>query len=303
MKEKIPIILLATCLVLLTRCLYGGEVQVLERDDLTVLFEPTLGAASREVAEIYEGTKGEIEGTFGWSLNLRPTVLLINDSRHFRRMAESPLTIAFAVPSKGLIVIDLSKMRTHPLNLADTFKHELCHLLLHQHIRGAILPRWLDEGVCQWASGGIGDIIMDQKASLLNRATLKGKLIPMDSLQKGFPPDRDSLILAYEESKGFVEYIVARSGKEGLLGILEQMKRGEELHIAILRSLSIPLERLEEEWHGWLKKKMTWFTYLSYHLYEILFALVALITIYAFIRVMVRKRAYMKGETEEGPLC
>ena len=43
------------------------------------------------------------------------------------------------------------------------------------------------------------------------------------------------------------------------------------------------------------------FTYLSYHLYEILFAVMALISVYAFIKVMMKKRAYKREETEEGP--
>ena len=77
MKGKILILLLATCLILFTKGLYGGEVQVLERDEIRVLFEPPLGAASKEVANVYQGIRGEIEGIFGWSLNFRPTVLLI----------------------------------------------------------------------------------------------------------------------------------------------------------------------------------------------------------------------------------
>ena len=36
--------------------------------------------------------------------------------------------------------------------------------------------------------------------------------------------------------------------------------------------------------------KMTWFTYLSYYLYEILFVLMALITVCAFIRLRIKKK-------------
>lgn len=297
MRRKVILlfVILGTCMVLLTRALYGGDLKVLEGDGVTVLFQTPLGGASKEVAEIYLGIKEEIEGIFGWKLDLRPTVLLINDSRSFRRMAESPLTVAFAVPSRNLIVIDHSKMRTHPFDLENTLKHELCHLLLHRHIKGPILPRWLDEGVCQWASGGVLDIIIDQKRSLLNRAILKGRFIPLDYLQRGFPRSKDSLLLAYEESKSFVEHIIGRSGKEGILSVLSQMKRDEGVHAAILHSLSIPLDRLEEEWHQSLREKVTWFTYLSYHLYEILFAVAALLAIGAFIKVVLKKRAYIKG--------
>ena len=92
-------------------------------------------------------------------------------------MAGDPLVVAFAVPQRNLIVIDYSKMITHPLSLETTLKHELCHILLHEHIKTEILPRWLDEGLCQWASGGIGEIIMDQKRSRLNRAAFSREFI------------------------------------------------------------------------------------------------------------------------------
>jgi len=298
MKKDFLILFLATCLILFTNGVYGGEVQVLERDRVRVLFEPPLGAVSQEVANRYPGIMRELEGTLGWRINLRPTVLLVSDSQRFRRMAESPLTVAFAVPSRGLIVIDYSKMKRHPFKLEDTLKHEICHLLLHEHIKEKLLPRWLDEGVCQWASGGVVDIIMDEKRSLLNKAAFRGNFIPLSSLQRGFPRDKDSLLLAYEESESFVGHILGRYGKEGILAVLERMKGGEEAGTAVLRALSIPLERLEEGWHRSLRRKMTWFTYLSYHLYEILFAFGALITIYAFIRAMRRKRAYMNEEGE-----
>ena len=76
------------------------------------------------------------------------------------------------------------------------------------------------------------------------------------------------------------------------------MKQGEDVDSAVLKALSIPLGELEQRWHHSLRQKITWFAYLSYHIYEILFALGALITIYAFIRLIIRKRAYMKEEED-----
>jgi len=250
------------------------------------------------LAEIYPGVRAELENVFGWVLNLTPSILLIRDSKQFQQMVRSPLTVAFAVPSKDLIVIDYSKMSAHPLNLRNIFKHELCHLLVHRHIRSVAIPRWLDEGLAQWVSDGVGDIIMDQKRSLLNKAAFTGRFIPLGSLSEGFPHREEDLILAYEESRSFVDHIIGKFGREGVIEILEYMKRGENVHSAVLRSCSIPLGDLEKGWHSALRRRITWFTYLSYNLYEILFAFAALITIYAAIRLMLRKRRLMK-EMEE----
>ena len=279
--------------------LCAGEHYLLEKNGIRILFEPPHEPVAGELAEIYPGVRSELENIFGWDLNITPSILLIKDSKQFQKMIKSPLTVAFAVPEKDLIVIDYSKMSAHPLNLRNIFKHELCHLLLHRHIKSAALPRWLDEGVAQWVSDGVGDIILDQKRSLLNKAAFTGRFIPLGSLAKGFPRREQDLILAYEESRSFVDHMIGKFGREGLLEILEHMKRGENVHAAVLRSCSIPLGDLEKGWHSALRKRITWFTYLSYNLYEILFAFAALITIYAAIRIILKRRRDMKYEMEE----
>jgi hypothetical protein len=301
MKRTFPF-LIAISIILLTRPLCAEQVHVTRQGDLTVLFDPSLRLASREVADFYGAIKADLERIFGWELRLEPTVLLIKEGENFQMVTKNPLIVAFAVPGKNLIVIDHSKMNVHPFSLELTLKHELCHLLLHNHLGKGILPKWLDEGVCQWVSSGIGEIIMDQKRSFLNKATLGGTLIRLNRLQDSFPSDRESLLLAYEESKSIVDYIIRRYGKESLLSLLERMKQDESADEAILKSLSISSVELEKEWHDSLRRKMTWFTYLSYHLYEILFAVMALISVYAFIKVMMKKRAYKREETEEDHL-
>jgi len=284
--------------ILSVKNLYGGELNVLKNRDFAVFYDQPLKHTALEVADMYPGTKADLERIFGWKLDFKASIILVKDRAKFQRMAESPLTVAFAVPSRNLIVVDHSKMHINPLNLGSILKHELCHLLLHHHIKGVALPRWLDEGIAQWASDGISDILMDQKRSLLNKATFRNRLIPLHALTNGFPPDNESLSLAYEESKSFVTYIISKSGKEGILTVLNYMRQGEDVESAFLKALSIPLGALEKKWHRSLRQRVTWFTYISYHLYEILFSVAALMTIYAFIRVIIRKRAYIKEEQE-----
>jgi len=299
-RLKTAFILIVT-LILSTNCLYGTELHTLRGEEFRVLFHPDLRAAAFEMAEVYPYLSANLEHTFGWNFNLKPSILLIKDGEAFRQMAESPLTVAFAVPARNLIVIDHSRMHLNPFTLEVILKHELCHLLLHHHVREVALPRWLDEGVCQWASDGIADIILSQKRSSLNRATLQRSLIPLNALENDFPRDDASLVLAYEQSKSVVTYIVHKFGKEGVLSVLNGMRQGEPLDTAILNELSISLAELEEKWRHTLRQRVTWFTYVIYNIYEILFVLGALITVFAFIKVFIRKKAYMKDESENDP--
>jgi hypothetical protein len=269
---------------------------------VVVVFQEPLRTAAKEVTDIYPGLKAELEKALMWRLNFRPEVLLIRDRERFVRMAGSDLFVAFAVPQRNVVVIDYSKMHTDPFTLGTTLKHELCHLLLHHHIRRTKLPKWLDEGVAQWVSGGVAEIIMDTKRSVLKEVTLSGDYIRIDELADGFPHDRRSLLLAYEESKSLVEYIDRRFGRKAMLEILDYLKDGQDVEVAILKCLSVPLDELEQRWHRHLRKKTTWFTYLTAHLYRILFFLAALVTIIAFIRVMIQKRRRYEDE-DEGLSC
>ncbi len=271
---------------------YSEQYIVRQSKDLTILYDPALSAVSNRVAQIFPEVKSQLEAVIGWNMPSNPSVMLIKDASQFQRMAESPLTVAFAYPQENMVVIDCSRVNIHPLSLDSILTHELCHLLLHYHIPQRILPRWFDEGVCQWVSGGIVDIMMQQKRSILNRAALRDAFIPLHSLHMRFPRDEKALILAYEQSKSIVDYIIIRFGKEGLLAILDRMKTGDRIDTAIYSALSISLDDLEYEWHHSLRINLTWFTYFSYHLYDILFALLALITVVGFIRIIQKKRTY-----------
>ena len=170
--------------------------------------------------------------------------------------------------------------------------------MLHRNIQGDRLPRWLDEGICQWASGGIAELMAEDSDKALAQATASDRLIPMRELEI-FPEEDKYLLLAYEESKSFVEYLISKSGEEGFLQAMGHFKEGNSLDEAIQRSFSMSLHDLEQDWHSRLKRKYTWFYYLSANLYTILFVFAAFITIYGFIRLLKKKRAYKDEEEED----
>ena len=286
----------------LLKPVYAAKHTFLQKKEVNIIFEDTLRVAAEEVTKIYPGLKTELEGIFGWKVNFKPTVMLIKDRKRFQRLAGSDLIVAFARPQKNLVVIDYSKMKTDPFSIELILKHELCHLLLHSHIKREKLPRWLGEGIAQWVSGGIAEIMRSQKRSVLDGAILSGKHISIRALAKRFPQDRRSLLLAYEESKSLIEYIIREYDKDGILMVLAHLKDGDEVDEAILKGLLISFDELEERWYNHLKKRITWYTYLINHLYEILFSLAALILIYGFVKVLMKKRAYERYEEEDNGL-
>lgn len=265
----------------------------------TVRFDAPLQGAAEEVLRIYPAVRSELVKDLGWETAFQAHIVLVKDHASFRKASGSDLVTALAIPREDLIVIDYSKMGTHPFTLGVTLKHELCHLELHHAISADRLPRWFDEGICQWVTGGFGELISDGSRSGLREAVLSKRLVSIEGLAAGFASDGKDLILAYEESRSIIDFIKKKYGTSGLHNILEQMRNGDDLEKAVRNGLSVSLEKLEAQWRASLSPGSAWLFYLRDYLYEILFLAAALLTICGFFRVLKRKRDY-KDDDEEG---
>jgi hypothetical protein len=250
------------------------------------------------IRQFYPEVKKNLEDTLGWKLRWPPRIVLSADREVFEQMSGSTLVSAFAVPREHALVMYLSPATSDPYVLHETLEHELCHLLLHDHISRTRLPKWLDEGICQWISGSLGEIFAG-KGFVSSGISLSRHPIPLEQLTESFPGDKHALLQAYEESRLFVDFLVARYGKEGLLRLLERLKAGEPTEEALLGTFSKSLETLEKEWLHELHGRSVWLLWVSQYLYEILFFAGALLTVLAFVRVMIRKKRYDPDEEDE----
>ncbi|MGE0085394.1 MAG: hypothetical protein AB7S75_13350, partial [Desulfococcaceae bacterium] len=48
-----------------------------------------------------------------------------------------------------------------------------------ERIRIPHLPKWLDEGICQWSSDGISELLIQNKGDVLRTALLSGNIIAL----------------------------------------------------------------------------------------------------------------------------
>ena len=284
-------------LLTLPLSLFAAPSSVMEASDLVVVYDEGLKPAAQRVLSAYPSIKQTLESTFQWPVNFRPTVVLINNQKEFQQLAGHELVVAYALPQKNVMVIDYPKMNTSPFTLQTTVKHELCHLLLHHHIKPDNLPRWLDEGICQWISDGLADILMDTGSTRLPAAILSGNYFDLAKLAHRFPHDKNGLVLAYEESKSVVEFMIRQYGPQGMRDLLGLLRQGVDIESAFEKQFAISFVKFEDQWRNHLKESISWFTYLSIHLYEILFVSAAFLTILGFIRILLRKRGY--GEEGE----
>ncbi|MEW6664238.1 MAG: hypothetical protein AB1512_03310 [Thermodesulfobacteriota bacterium] len=287
--------------IILPGVLFAEVKGRLEKEGLLVLFEDPLHGLAERSARVYPDILREVESKLGLSLPIPPTLVLVREHETFRNMGAHRPMIAFAVPARGLIVVDCSRADREPFTMEETLKHELTHLLTHHFVGGREIPKWLDEGLAQWVSGGLGEVVRNLKTSLLEEAVLSGRLMGMRSLSGSFPRSENALLLAYEESEDLVGHIIRQHGMAGVIRILQHLKTGEEWEDAVQKGLGVPFDDLERSWQDRLQRRKSWFMFLSRHLYEILFFVAAVASAYGFLRAYLKKRAYLREDEGEEP--
>lgn len=262
---------------------------LMEGEGISFYGESQLLGEARVLMAACPVARAKIEKALGWELKSRPHVLLIGNREAFRQMTGNPLVTAFADPEANLIAIHVSPAARNPYVLQETFIHELCHLLLHEQIGGASLPRWLDEGICQWVSGSLGEIAAGEALDT-SGISIARHPIPMIALEDRFPDSGDPMLRAYAQSRSLLEYVVSRYGKEGLQGILHRLKEGQRVDQAIGLALGISYGDLELEWLRHIRGRSVWLIWITQHLYDILFFVGAVLTIIASARLWAKKR-------------
>jgi hypothetical protein len=286
-------------LFLVTACpqAYGEEFARYNGPGVDIRYEPPMRNAAAALAAIYPGVKTDLETKTGWRVNFIPEVVLIRRNRVFLQSAGSDLVTAYAVPGRDLIVIDYAKMERTPFDVQATTEHELCHLLVHRMIPSDI-PRWLDEGIAQWASGGIADIVNPGDKDILKQAVISRRIIPLDDLSSSFPSQPREVILAYQESRSFIDFIVHEYGEGKLRAVLQEMAKGRTISGALAAVLSADVNALEERWRETLVRKYSWPAYASGHIYWVLFFAAALITFIGYLRIRQRMKNYRDEEED-----
>jgi hypothetical protein len=295
----IRVVCLFLVAVLVPKPALASDLREFRGTEIIVFYEPSLEDAAKKLAVEYAEIKAEIEKKLQWEIGFTPTVVLIRQHEEFQKEAGNNLVTAFAVPSRTMIMIDYSRMQKTPFDLRATLEHELCHLLIHHYITASV-PRWLDEGVAQWASGGISDIFLQDGKDILKQSLLSGNLLPLKEISARFPEEPRELLLSYEESRSFVEFIERRYGRQKLIAILHALERDESIEQATYENLSTELWLIEQEWGKSLLKKYSWPSYIADHIYGVLFFAAAVGTLAGYLMFRRRLRNY-RDDDEYGP--
>jgi hypothetical protein len=155
-------------------------------------------------------------------------------------MAEWAVGVAFV--GQGRIVL-----RAHGsalFTLAETFDHELSHVLLHRGAAPGHVPRWFSEGVAIWQAG---ESVLERLISA-QRAALTDNLVPLAELSERFPTRGPAVALAYAEAALFVRWTVGRAGPLAIPRIVDALREGRPFPDAYREVTGLPLVEAESAW-------------------------------------------------------
>lgn len=304
-SPRLTLVLFLLILVLLpgVRHAAADKRPLLKADGATIHYDSSLREIAEAVRVAYPALKADVEKRIGWKMKARPSIFLLDDETTFEKMGGDAMIAAFVLIGKNRIVVNLASFNQFIL-LERTLRHELCHVLLHENIRGS-LPDWLEEGICEWA----GDPGKTSPAAALQEPFRAFELhkggVPLARL-KQFKGSGAGLGVAYSQSGEFIRFVVAQYGEEAIPRILAPIKQGKSPEQAFLAGLSKPLPMVEAEWRNQLAHTARWlillqdslhntvsigtkavrFTLLNYR--AILVGVALLLMIAVFLRTMFR---------------
>lgn len=275
-----------------------SETVCLDADRVAVRIRGPVGQDDR-YAEMLCEIRPKLREKTGLDLDFPVTLHLYQRRDEFQKAAGNAWMAAYAVPGANVMAFDDTRTRQHPLEFPWTLLHESSHLLLHRHISRDRLPKWFDEGVAQWVSGGARDLIYPGAADPLKRAVVGGRLIPFYRLNRIFPTDGSGLALAYEQSGAMVTYLAEEHGPDAVRKIIGSLASGVTFDEAIRAATGKAFHELEADWRQRIRTRYTWVGFVADRIYWLVFVLAGLVTVVGFVRVVLRMRNYTDDEEEE----
>ncbi|MCA9580346.1 MAG: hypothetical protein KC416_01050 [Myxococcales bacterium] len=196
-----------------------------------------------------------LAGELGTIPKTHLTIRLVRNPDEMRALAprgHGPPTYAVGVayPRFGVVLLSLTAPDTWERpNMETLLTHELSHIALYRATGGRPLPRWFIEGVAVQQAGEYG---LERNRTLL-MAALGGSLLPLESIERGFPQRPHSVNLAYAQSASFVAYLHNEPARFRLL--FKRLREGMSFEDALSDTYHVSMGYLEREWRADLEER------------------------------------------------
>jgi len=283
MRKVIPAIIFFLLLFVPLASAGTGELR-LENDRFVIRYaagdDGLAAGLLRESLRIRERVIADIGVDFAEKTEIRlaPTIEAFREAQPGGMWV--PLWAAgVAYPDRNVIVLLSPRaIKGSRTNVVDVFAHEFSHIALGRALTGVKVPVWLNEGLAiyearEWTFSRI---------SVLTRAVLTDRLIPLPVLTLSFPAEEEPAELAYAESFLFISFLINKVGREAFHRLIRDYTRYGDLAGALRRGTGMTLADLEERWLVYLKLRVSWIPIVTS--VSALWFVAALIFVYGYAR-------------------
>ncbi|MBM3306912.1 MAG: hypothetical protein FJY74_01080 [Candidatus Eisenbacteria bacterium] len=206
--------------------------------------------------------------------------------------------VAWADAGRSLVVMKSPRIVSYPLQIEKVVVHELAHVVVGRELQHMSVPRWFDEGIAMALAGE-----WDGDRRALAAAAVAGRLIPLSSLDAGFPEsDRDAR-LAYAMSYEAVQYLLRESGLAGGPQLVRAVASAPDFETALLRVAGRAPGQFDVEVGGHVRRTFGWTVLLQSVSAAMLLGAVALVlgAVRRARRARARLRELAAEEAERAP--
>lgn len=127
---------------------------------------------------------------------------------------------------------------------SDGIVHEATHLLLREAVDTPVakIPSWLNEGLAMYfEQGSVG------RQRVVEDALRRGSLMRLRNMNTVPGRPRDVQVF-YAQSRSVVNYMMDRLGLDRMAALLDALREGERIDLAVQRSYGLSLEEMEVQW-------------------------------------------------------
>lgn len=201
----------------------------------------------------------------------------------------------YAVPHRRLMVLKSPRITGTYDGSEELVVHELAHVMLHSALRGADIPRWLDEGFAMHMARDWG---FWDRASLVV-AVVSGNLVSLGAIQgvNTFPEHRAQL--AYQESALAVQYILRRYGEAGLHTLFDSLRLTGSIDQASFDAFGVSIVGFERDWLTYMERNYGWRMLLGESLTLVVAPLFGVLCLLAFFQIRRRRKATLRRWARE----
>ena len=223
-------------------------------DDVSLYWYDGDQAFAEELVEVCTDAIGDLAEDIGTRLQRHISIYIYSSSEDMRQAMVYPQewTGGVAFTDYSIIAIGIG-----PGDLdwgRRALRHEMTHLVVHTATFSPYghLPTWLDEGLAMHNEGEPEAAFR----SILLDAAEKDLLLSLRTISGPFSSNPALAYLSYAESQSVLEYMLEAYGGDRIHDLLMLLKSGETLEEALLASIGVGLDGLEDGWHRSLEEEL-----------------------------------------------